>query len=134
MVYNTNILILDFAYFQGIEDYLGDMDFKIAGTRKGFTAFQADVKVAGVPLKIIMKAIENANVAKAKIIKIMNQTISSPTVSKSNSPVVESIEVPVHQRGKFLGIGGSNMKKISYETGVNVSLNSKDELKGINIL
>ncbi|XP_017757500.1 PREDICTED: polyribonucleotide nucleotidyltransferase 1, mitochondrial [Eufriesea mexicana] len=105
----------------GIEDHLGDMDFKIAGTKKGFTAFQADMKVSGVPLKVIMKMIEHANIAKSKIIKIMNRTIACPRIrSKSNSPIVEKIEVPVHQRGKFLGIGGSNVKKILYETGVNI--------------
>ncbi|XP_026670891.1 polyribonucleotide nucleotidyltransferase 1, mitochondrial isoform X2 [Ceratina calcarata] len=105
----------------GIEDYLGDMDFKIAGTKKGFTAFQADVKIPGVPLKVIMKSIEEASTAKHRIINIMNEVISSPKIDKKeNKPVLDVIEVPIHQRGKFLGIGGSNLKKILYETGANI--------------
>ncbi|XP_071869132.1 polyribonucleotide nucleotidyltransferase 1 [Bombus fervidus] len=109
----------------GIEDHLGDMDFKIAGTKRGFTALQADIKIAGVPLKVIMKAIENSHVAKSQILNIMNSAISSPGSNKKyNKPVLDTIEVPIHQRGKFLGIGGSNIKKILYETGVNIhSLN-----------
>ncbi|XP_060826480.1 polyribonucleotide nucleotidyltransferase 1, mitochondrial [Bombus pascuorum] len=105
----------------GIEDYLGDMDFKITGTKRGFTALQVDIKIAGVPLKVIMKAIENSHVAKNQILNIMNSAISSPASNKKNNkPVLDTIEVPVHQRGKFLGIGGSNIKKILYETGVNI--------------
>ncbi|XP_043792915.1 polyribonucleotide nucleotidyltransferase 1, mitochondrial isoform X2 [Apis laboriosa] len=109
----------------GIEDHLGDMDFKIAGTKKGFTAFQADVKIPGIPLKVIMKTIQNAHSAKNRIINIMNAVISSPANDKkTNKPVLDTIEIPVHQRGKFLGIGGSNIKKILHETGVNIySLN-----------
>ncbi|KOC61989.1 Polyribonucleotide nucleotidyltransferase 1, mitochondrial [Habropoda laboriosa] len=105
----------------GIEDHFGDMDFKIAGTKKGFTAFQVDVKVPGVPLTVIMKCIQEANSAKSRIIQIMNEVISSPTVDRNeNKPVLDTIEVPLHQRGKFLGIGGANLKKILYETGVNI--------------
>ncbi|XP_076756679.1 polyribonucleotide nucleotidyltransferase 1 isoform X2 [Xylocopa sonorina] len=105
----------------GIEDHLGDMDFKIAGTKKGFTAFQADVKVPGVPLKVIMESIQSASLAKSRIINIMNEVLSAPKIdAKENKPVLDTIEVPMHQRGKFLGIGGSNLKKILYETGVNI--------------
>lgn len=102
------------------------MDFKIAGTKKGFTAFQADVKIPGIPLKIIMKAIENSHSAKNRIINIMNAVISSPANNKKmNKPVLDTIKVPVHQRGKFLGIGGSNLKKILHETGVKVNSKKK---------
>ncbi|XP_012163994.3 polyribonucleotide nucleotidyltransferase 1, mitochondrial [Bombus terrestris] len=107
----------------GIEDHLGDMDFKIAGTKKGFTALQADIKIAGVPLKVIMKAIENSNAARSQIINIMNSVLSTPASNKKeNKPILDTIEVPIHQRGKFLGIGGSNIKKILYETGVTIQL------------
>lgn len=108
------------------------MDFKIAGTKKGFTALQADVKLPGVPLKVIMKAIQKASAAKSRIINIMNQVIASPTNDKKdNTPVIDTIEVPVHQRGKFLGVGGANLKKILHETGVNVSLKNTD--RGIEL-
>lgn len=106
---------------QGIEDYLGDMDFKIAGTKRGFTALQADVKIPGVPLKIIMECIHQATNAKLEIIKIMNKVIRAPRQTKKDKmPVVDKLEVPIYQRGKFLGIGAMNLKKIFVETGVHV--------------
>lgn len=97
------------------------MDFKMAGTKRGFTSLQADVKIPGVPLKIIMECIHQGTNAKLEIIKIMNKVISVPRQAKKEKmPVVDNLEVPVHQRGKFLGIGGMNLKKILLETGVHV--------------
>jgi len=64
--------------FQGIEDYLGDMDFKLAGTKKGITALQADVKIPGLPLKVVMEAVFQASDAKNEILDIMRQTIAAP--------------------------------------------------------
>ncbi|XP_012276003.1 polyribonucleotide nucleotidyltransferase 1, mitochondrial [Orussus abietinus] len=110
----------------GIEDYMGDMDFKVAGTKKGITSLQADIKVPGLPLKIIMESLEAASNAKSEIVGIMNQAICSPRREKKlNMPVTENIEVPIHQRAKFLGLGGGNLKKILVETGVHV--NAVDE-------
>lgn len=101
------------------------MDFKIAGTKRGYTALQADVKIPGVPLKIIMESIGHATGAKNRIINIMNSVISLPRHDKKhNKPVLETIEIPIHKRAKFLGTGGSNLKKIFIETGVNVRLKS----------
>nr|XP_031531446.1 polyribonucleotide nucleotidyltransferase 1, mitochondrial [Vicugna pacos] len=75
----------------GIEDYHGDMDFKIAGTSKGITALQADIKLPGIPVKIVMEAIQQASVAKKEILQIMNKAISKPRASrKENGPVVET--------------------------------------------
>ncbi|KZC06351.1 Polyribonucleotide nucleotidyltransferase 1, mitochondrial [Dufourea novaeangliae] len=105
----------------GIEDYMGDMDFKIAGTKKGFTALQLDVKIPGIPLKVVMEGINSATQAKNKIIGIMNGVISHPRQNKDhNKPVVENIEVPIYKRTKFLGLGGSNLKKIFIQTGVHI--------------
>lgn len=106
-----------------MEDYLGDMDFKIAGGRKGFTALQADIKITGVPLKIIMEAIDQAKIANQKIITIMDKVLLQPRKDHNDKmPVVEDIEIPVHQRGKFLGVGGTNLKKLLIETGVHVCI------------
>ncbi|XP_031833675.2 polyribonucleotide nucleotidyltransferase 1 [Nomia melanderi] len=105
----------------GIEDYLGDIDFKLTGTKKGFTALQLDVKVPGIPVKAIMECIQCATEGKSKIIQIMNSVISSPREkNKQNMPVFETIEVPIHQRAKFIGVGGLNLKKILTETGVHI--------------
>ncbi|XP_020300108.1 polyribonucleotide nucleotidyltransferase 1, mitochondrial isoform X1 [Pseudomyrmex gracilis] len=106
----------------GIEDYLGDMDFKIAGTKRAFTALQADVKIPGVPLKIIMECIHQATVAKSEILKLMNNVLREPRSTKRDKmPIVENIQIPIHQRGKFLGVGGINLKKILLETGVHIN-------------
>ncbi|XP_015171865.1 PREDICTED: polyribonucleotide nucleotidyltransferase 1, mitochondrial [Polistes dominula] len=111
----------------GMEDYLGDMDFKIAGDKNSFTALQVDVKIAGVPLKIIMETIEQSLVAKKEIIEIMNSALSEPRKDHSEKmPVVEELEIPVHQRGKFLGLGGVNLKKLFIKTGVHVYSKNDD--------
>lgn len=106
----------------GIEDYLGDMDFKMAGTKKGITALQADIKIPGLPLKVVMEAIQQATEGKSEVLKIMNEVISKPrTLKKDNWPVSERLEVPVHQRARFVGLGGHNLKKLTAETGVQLS-------------
>ncbi|XP_008978931.1 polyribonucleotide nucleotidyltransferase 1, mitochondrial isoform X2 [Callithrix jacchus] len=106
----------------GIEDYNGDMDFKMAGTNKGITALQADIKLPGIPIKIVMEAVQQASVAKKEILQIMNKTISKPRASrKENGPIVETVQVPLSKRAKFVGPGGYNLKKLQAETGVTVS-------------
>ncbi|KAJ8924341.1 hypothetical protein NQ315_007137 [Exocentrus adspersus] len=106
----------------GIEDYMGDMDFKIAGTKKGVTALQADIKIPGLPLKIVMEAIQKAAEAKSRIINIMNECIDKPrTERKDNWPVCEKLEIEPHKRARLLGVGGTNLKKLFAETGVLVS-------------
>uniref|UniRef100_A0A1B6M4S1 S1 motif domain-containing protein n=2 Tax=Graphocephala atropunctata TaxID=36148 RepID=A0A1B6M4S1_9HEMI len=110
---------------------MGDMDFKLAGTKKGITAIQVDVKVPGLPLKVIMEAVQAATDAKSKIIDIMNKAISRPRQPrKSNWPVSETLEVPAHKRGKLIGPGGNNLKKIMLETGAQVTT---DEEAGFRI-
>jgi len=97
------------------------MDFKIAGTKGGFTAFQVDIKIPGIPLKIIMECLDKTTTAKWEIIKIMNEVIRAPRQTKKDKmPVVDNLEISIYQRGKFLGVGGMNLKKIFLETGVHV--------------
>ncbi|XP_056147765.1 polyribonucleotide nucleotidyltransferase 1, mitochondrial [Lampris incognitus] len=106
----------------GIEDYLGDMDFKLAGTNKGINALQADVKIPGLPLKLVMEAIQQATVAKKEVLGIMNKTISKPRATrKENGPVVENIRVPVSRRARFVGPGGYNLRRLQAQTGVTIS-------------
>ncbi|XP_061083928.1 polyribonucleotide nucleotidyltransferase 1, mitochondrial [Conger conger] len=110
----------------GIEDYNGDMDFKLAGTSKGITALQADVKIPGLPLKIVMEAIQQATGAKREILSIMNKTIAKPRASrKGNGPVVETVRVPVSRRARFVGPGGYNLRRLQALTGV--TINQVDE-------
>ncbi|XP_061546756.1 polyribonucleotide nucleotidyltransferase 1, mitochondrial [Phycodurus eques] len=106
----------------GIEDYLGDMDFKLAGTNKGITALQADVKIPGLPLKVVMEAIQQATVAKREILGIMNKSLAKPRTSrKENGPVVEKVRVPVSRRARFVGPGGYNLRRLQAQTGVTIS-------------
>uniref|UniRef100_A0A3Q1I957 polyribonucleotide nucleotidyltransferase n=1 Tax=Anabas testudineus TaxID=64144 RepID=A0A3Q1I957_ANATE len=106
----------------GIEDYLGDMDFKLAGTNKGITALQADVKIPGLPLKVVMEAIQQATVAKREILGIMNKCIAKPREArKENGPVVENVRVPVSRRARFVGPGGYNLRRLQAQTGVTIS-------------
>lgn len=97
------------------------MDFKLAGTKKGITALQADFKLPGVPLKIIMESVQQASDAKSHILDIMAQTISKPRKDKKDIwPVSEKLQVEAHKRPKFIGLGGANLKKLTAETGVQV--------------
>lgn len=106
----------------GIEDYLGDMDFKLAGTNKGITALQADVKIPGLPLKLVMEAIQQGTVAKREILGIMNKSIAKPRDSrKENGPVVANVQVPVSKRAHFVGPGGYNLRRLQAQTGVTIS-------------
>ncbi|XP_076016579.1 polyribonucleotide nucleotidyltransferase 1, mitochondrial [Genypterus blacodes] len=105
----------------GIEDYLGDMDFKMAGTQKGITALQADVKIPGLPLKVVMEALQQATVAKREILGIMNKCIAKPRESrKPNGPVVENVKVPLSRRAQFIGPGGYNLRRLQAQTGVTI--------------
>ncbi|NXG86819.1 PNPT1 nucleotidyltransferase, partial [Stercorarius parasiticus] len=106
----------------GIEDYYGDMDFKMAGTSKGITALQVDLKLPGIPIKIVMEAIQQATTAKREILQIMNQTLAKPRPNRKESgPVVETIHVPLSKRLRFVGPGAYNLKKLQAQTGVTVS-------------
>ncbi|CAF0885958.1 unnamed protein product [Adineta ricciae] len=107
----------------GIEDYMGDTDFKVAGTRNSITALQADIKnMEGLPLNIVKEALQAAKNARCKIIDIMNTAIQQPRQTKKyNTPELETLTIPSHKRGRFLGVGGINLKKILGQTGVTIS-------------
>ncbi|XP_055679387.1 polyribonucleotide nucleotidyltransferase 1, mitochondrial [Lutzomyia longipalpis] len=110
----------------GIEDYMGDMDMKIAGTRKGLTAIQADIKIPGLPLKVVMEALQKATDAKGKILDIMKLTISEyRRVKKDSWPVSDKITVEPHQKAKLIGPGGVNLRRIYLETGAQLTAESE---------
>ncbi|XP_037027744.1 polyribonucleotide nucleotidyltransferase 1, mitochondrial [Bradysia coprophila] len=111
----------------GIEDYMGDMDMKVAGTEKGFTAIQADIKVPGISLKVVMEALQKSHNAKTKILGIMNECIATPRkVRKECWPVTEDVTVEPHQRPKLIGQGGTNIKKIYLQTGAQLTQNDEN--------
>ncbi|KAG9510909.1 Polyribonucleotide nucleotidyltransferase 1, mitochondrial [Fragariocoptes setiger] len=107
----------------GLEDYIGDMDLKVAGTRRGMTAVQLDVKLSqGLPPLIFYESIQRAHQAKNEILNIMKETIKEPRVDKKdNHPVMKTIHIPPHKRATFLGFGGINIKRLTHETGVQIT-------------
>ena len=78
----------------GLEDHLGDMDFKVAGTKSGITALQMDIKITGITEEIMRIALNQAHQARIQILEVMNNTISKPAELKSNVPRIQQITIP----------------------------------------
>lgn len=112
----------------GFEDYFGEMDFKIAGTKKAFTALQLDCKLSdGLPAKILLEALQKSNLARTNILNIMHDTIAEPKPkNKEIMPVTGRITVPMNKRLALLGPSWMNAKRIMAETGVNISQDVED--------
>ena len=102
----------------GLEDHHGDMDYKIAGSDKGITAIQLDLKVQGVPLKILAEGIEQAKEARTKILSNMTSVIAKPKTELSEfAPRIETIVIPQEKIGEVIGPGGKMIKRIMEDTG-----------------
>lgn len=98
---------------------MGDMDMKVAGTRRGFTAIQADIKIPGLPLKIVMESLQRATDAKARILDIMDDCLPAARRTRKDCwPVTDRLTVEPHQRQRLVGPGGLTLRRISAETGV----------------
>ena len=108
---------------QGLEDHLGDMDFKVAGTRDGITGFQLDIKVEGITPAIMKEALAQAREARLKILDEMEEVITKPRVDLSDSaPKQVSIKIPVDKIRNVIGLGGKNIKAIIEETGSDIDI------------
>ncbi|MCI0495278.1 polyribonucleotide nucleotidyltransferase [candidate division KSB1 bacterium] len=108
----------------GDEDHLGDMDFKVAGTLKGITAFQMDIKISGISLEIIRQALAQAKQGRQHILEIMNQTISKPKAELSSyAPRIISMKVDNEFIGMIIGPGGRNIRDIVERTGAAIDIN-----------
>lgn len=108
---------------QGIEDFFGDMDFKVAGTRKGINAIQVDIKVEGLTYEIIEEAFRKTNVARQHILDVMENVISKPNEKLSKyAPKVESIKINPDKIRDVIGSGGKVINKIIEETGVKIDI------------
>jgi len=111
----------------GTEDHYGDMDFKVAGTRDGITAFQMDVKVSGIDREIMAKALEQARQARNKILDIMYETISKPRSSISKyAPVIVVTQIDPLKVGELIGPGGKVVKKLTKDYDVNIVIDDED--------
>jgi polyribonucleotide nucleotidyltransferase len=108
---------------QGIEDFLGDMDFKVAGTDAGITALQMDMKIAGLPLETIAEAINKAKPARAHILAKMLESIGQPRAEMSPyAPRLLTIRIEPEFIGLVIGPGGKTIKGITEETGAKVDI------------
>jgi len=108
---------------QGLEDFLGDMDFKVAGTREGITALQMDIKVKGISFDIIEKALAQAREGRYHILDSMAQTIAQPQPDLSPyAPRITIIKVDPEKIGAIIGPGGKVIRGIQEETGVKIDI------------
>lgn len=101
---------------QGIEDFYGDMDFKVAGTKNGITALQMDIKIKGIDLDILREALARAKEGRMYILEKMLETISEPrSVLSKAAPKITTFKIPKDKIGEIIGPGGKNIKGIKEE-------------------
>ncbi|MEK6539601.1 MAG: polyribonucleotide nucleotidyltransferase [Deltaproteobacteria bacterium] len=113
----------------GDEDHLGDMDFKVAGTEEGITAFQMDMKVTGVTKEILRRALHQAKEGRLHILKKMKEAISSPRSELSvHAPRIITIYVKQEKIKDVIGPGGKNIKGIIEKTGVKIDIDDSGKV------
>jgi polyribonucleotide nucleotidyltransferase len=118
----------------GDEDHLGDMDFKVAGTRDGITATQMDIKVEGLSYEILSKALEQAKKGRMHILDIMSQIISEPRPElKPHAPRIEMLSIPKDMIGALIGPGGKVIQEIQRETGATIVVEEINGRGDVNV-
>lgn len=114
----------------GWEDAFADMDCKIAGTEKGITGFQLDLKLAGVPHAIMAEAVERARVARLSILENMKATIEAPRKELSQyAPRIEVVKINPDKIGALIGPGGKNIKRLVDESGCEINIEDDGSVK-----
>ncbi|MCI0515252.1 polyribonucleotide nucleotidyltransferase [candidate division KSB1 bacterium] len=107
----------------GDEDHYGDMDFKVAGTRSGITAFQMDIKIAGISMEIMRDALEQARQGRLYILDIMEKTLSAPRAALSQyAPRIISFKVNTESIGTIIGPGGKMIREIIERSGASIDI------------
>jgi polyribonucleotide nucleotidyltransferase len=108
---------------QGLEDFLGDMDFKVAGTKDGITAIQMDIKIKGIDKEILTTALEQARVGRLHILSKMMETLDEPRKELSPyAPKIISFNIDPEKIGEVIGKGGKVINKIVEDTGVKIDI------------
>lgn len=114
------ILLTDIG---GVEDFYGDMDFKVAGTRAGITAVQVDLKIDGISMELIGSALKQARDARMHILGIMEKVMSGPKESVSQyAPQIVTLHINTEKIGGLIGPAGKNVKKIIADTGASIDI------------
>ena len=107
----------------GMEDHLGDLDFKVTGTTEGITALQMDIKISGITTEIMSEALEQARSARLDILDKMLAVIDKPrTEIKDHAPRIEILHVPVEKIGAVIGKGGETIRNLQEETGTRIDI------------
>ena len=115
---------------QGLEDHMGDMDFKVAGTRDGITALQMDIKIKGVTKEILGEALAQAKKARLEILDVMHEAIAEPRKEVSKyAPKIETFEIDPDKIKDVIGRGGDMITKIILEASNVKTVNDKDAVK-----
>ena len=98
---------------QGIEDFGGDMDFKVTGTKNGITAIQLDMKVKGLPMSIIEETLDRARTARTKVLEVITSTLAEPRKELNKyAPRIITVKIPASKIGDIIGPGGKNINKL----------------------
>ncbi|MCE9548895.1 polyribonucleotide nucleotidyltransferase [Candidatus Nomurabacteria bacterium] len=123
LMYESNEKYKILTDIQGPEDHHGDMDFKVAGSREGITAIQLEVKVEGVPIKILGEAMRQSKAARVAIIDEIEKEIKAPRADISpNAPKILIIKIKQDQIGMVIGSGGKTIKEIKEKTGAEITI------------
>jgi polyribonucleotide nucleotidyltransferase len=114
----------------GEEDHFGDMDFKLAGTTKGITGFQLDLKINGLPFEIAKTAIFQARDARIEILKVMLGSLPAPRADLSKfAPRIQTIQIDPEKIGLLIGPGGKTIRRITETTGAQIDIAEDDSGK-----
>jgi polyribonucleotide nucleotidyltransferase len=113
----------------GMEDHLGDMDFKVAGTSEGITAFQMDVKIAGVTKDILAQALQQARTGRLNILDKMIEALPNPRPEISQyAPKILFVQVPKEKIGIVIGPGGKTIRGLIDQTGVKIDIDDEGKV------
>ncbi|GIM58028.1 polyribonucleotide nucleotidyltransferase [Capnocytophaga canimorsus] len=119
----------------GDEDHLGDMDFKVTGTKDGITACQMDIKIKGLTYEILEKALEQAREGRLHILGKITDTIAEPKSEvKPHAPKIVTMEIPKDYIGTVIGSGGKNIQGIQQETGTTIVIEEEGDFGIIEVL
>jgi polyribonucleotide nucleotidyltransferase len=112
----------------GDEDHIGDMDFKVTGTKNGITACQMDIKVKGLPYTVLAEALEQAKAGRSHILGEMMKTISTPNDEyKQHTPRIKSLIIPADKIGAIIGSGGKVIQELQAETNSEISIDENPD-------
>lgn len=119
---------------QGLEDHVGDMDFKVAGTREGITAIQMDIKLTGLSMEVLTEALNRAKLGRIHIMEKMLTAIQEPRTNLSeHAPKIEQLTIPGDKIGELIGPGGKVIKNIIAVTEAQVDVD-EDEERGVGVV